>query len=254
MKTNRFERGVCGILVLCGLSVAPLGAATFIKANNTTTLSLNGSWVGGTAQPGATDLAQWDSTVTTANTVSFGTDRTIGGISILNPGGNVAITTSGTATFGNLGIDMSSATVDLALTCWVRLGASQSWTIGSGRTLTITGTTFGNSGTAYTLTKAGAGTLTMGVQRLQLGDTILSAGTFNINHNQALGTAAYSLTISGLSTIDNTSGANITMANANPYYWNADFTFTGTTNLNLGTGAVTLNASRIVTVSNNGSF
>src|SRR4029077_18849597 len=47
------------------------------------------------------------------------------------------------------------------------------------------------------------------------------------------------------------SGGAITLSNNNAQAWNADFAFTGTQNLNLGTGAVTLGASRTVTV--NGS-
>jgi autotransporter-associated beta strand protein len=47
----------------------------------------------------------------------------------------------------------------------------------------------------------------------------------------------------------NTSGASISLANNNAQNWNGNFTFAGTSDLNLGTGAVTMNASRAVTVS-----
>jgi len=78
------------------------------------------------------------------------------------------------------------------------------------------------------------------------GGTTLSAGNLVINHNNALGTGAF--TING-GTIDSTLGG-ITLVNI-AQNWNADFTFAGTQSLNLGTGAVTMNANRTVTVTAN---
>ena len=75
--------------------------------------------------------------------------------------------------------------------------------------------------------------------------TILNAGTLAINNNTAIGSGI--LRING-GTIDNTSGSAKTLSNNNAQNWNGDFTFAGTGDLNLGTGAVTMNASRILTV------
>ncbi len=66
----------------------------------------------------------------------------------------------------------------------------------------------------------------------------------------ALGNSVF--TITG-GTIDNTSGSLVTLNN-NAQNWNASFTFTGTNDLNLGTGAVTMNASRQVTVTAGTSY
>ncbi len=60
--------------------------------------------------------------------------------------------------------------------------------------------------------------------------------------------AAGLFTING-GTIDTTTAADITLSTNNPQNWASSFTFTGTKNLNLGTGAVTLNGSPTVTVS-----
>ena len=76
----------------------------------------------------------------------------------------------------------------------------------------------------------------------------LTTGTLNINSATALGTGTF--TNSGGS-IDNSSVGAITLVNNNPQNWNGDITFTGTKDLNLGTGAVSLSASRQVTVSAN---
>jgi fibronectin-binding autotransporter adhesin len=94
-----------------------------------------------------------------------------------------------------------------------------------------------------------AGTLTLSGANTYSGGTTLSAGQLNINNTKAIGAAASTFTISG-GTIDNTSGSAIITGNY-PQVWNGDFTFSGTSSLNLGTGAVTPNASRQVTVSAN---
>jgi len=60
------------------------------------------------------------------------------------------------------------------------------------------------------------------------------------------------LTILG-GTLGNTSGVLVTLATQNPQAWNGDFAFTGTNNLNLGTGPVTLGDNRAITV-NSGSL
>ncbi len=78
------------------------------------------------------------------------------------------------------------------------------------------------------------------------GGTTLNAGTLNINNASAIGTGA--LTIAG-GTIDSTFGITLTTNNAQN--WNSDFTFTGSADLNMGTGAVAMSASRVITT--NGS-
>ncbi len=123
----------------------------------------------------------------------------------------------------------------------------------SGGTISVTSTKVLTLAEAVTgsgsLTKTLAGALTLSVANDYSGGTTLSAGTLNINHANALGSGA--LTISGSSTvIDNTSSGSVTLA-GNAQNWNADFTFTGTQNLNLGTGAVALGATRTVTTTAN---
>ncbi|MCX6856018.1 MAG: autotransporter-associated beta strand repeat-containing protein, partial [Verrucomicrobia bacterium] len=92
------------------------------------------------------------------------------------------------------------------------------------------------------------GTVTLAGANTYNGPTFLNAGTLNINNASAISTGAF--TING-GTIDNTSGAAITLTTNNPLNINSNFSFTGTHSLNLGTGAVTLDANRTVTVSAN---
>ena len=102
----------------------------------------------------------------------------------------------------------------------------------------------GNSG-AGGMTKLGSGALTLSAANTFTGGVIFMAGTLNINNSQALGTVTGTFTIAG-GTINNSSAGAVTTLNY-PQVWSGDFTFTGTQNLNLGTGAATLTSNRSVT-------
>ena len=124
--------------------------------------------------------------------------------------------------------------------------------------LLISGTIVCVNGTIGNITKNGPGTMTLsannavnpgiGSSIAYSGITTLNAGQLNLNNAGALGTGAF--TIAG-GAVDNTSGSPITLSANNAQNWNGDFTFLGSTNLNLGTGAITLNANRVVTVNTN---
>jgi fibronectin-binding autotransporter adhesin len=116
----------------------------------------------------------------------------------------------------------------------------------AGNDYTFGGT--GGIGGGATLVKSGAGALTLNSANSYVGNTTLNGGVLNLNHPGALGTGA--LAIAGGS-IDNTSGAPVTLAAGNDQEWNANVVFVGTNSLNLGTGAVAMAGDRVVTV--NGS-
>lgn len=166
------------------ISQSVTDAATFTKANNTTSLNSSGAWVNGSV-PGTADTAQWNSTVTGANTVSLGANDSFGTIQVVNPGGLVTIT-SNTLTLNNAtAIDLSSATQDLAITSGITLGGNattQTFNTGT-RTLTIAGVTDGND----TLVVSGSGNLTTtGSVNLNglstyTGVTTIFGGTLTVN-------------------------------------------------------------------------
>ncbi len=126
-------------------------------------------------------------------------------------------------------------------------------TLGGNRVLTTTASTLseggiiGDGGNAYSLTKAGAGTLLLSGANTFSGGLTLSAGTLDINNAAAVGTGT--LTLNG-GTIDNTSGSAITLSNNNVQVWGGNYAFTGTNNLDMGTGTITLGTN--VTVTTNG--
>ena len=106
---------------------------------------------------------------------------------------------------------------------------------------------FGIAG-AGVLTKNGGGSLTLETSNSYSGGTTLNLGTLNVNNASALGSGT--LTING-GTIDNTSGAAIVSSTNNAQTWSGDVAFTGSNDLDLGSGAVTSTGSgnRTVTVS-----
>ena len=114
----------------------------------------------------------------------------------------------------------------------------------STRNYTVTGT--GDIGGTAEVRKLGTSTLTLDVANTHTGGTTLLAGALNIKKSAALGASSSLFTIGG-GTLDNTSGGALTTPDY-PQAWNGNFTFAGSSDLNLGTGAVTLGGTRTVTV------
>ena len=119
-------------------------------------------------------------------------------------------------------------------------------------------TTFNNTGNNYILTgsfgistgiltKDGSGSLTINNSNTYAGGTTLIAGTLVLGNANAIGSS--SLTITGGSL--DSSAVDLVNAGNNAQAWNSDFAFTGTQSLNLGTGAVTMSANRVLTVNAN---
>ena len=95
------------------------------------------------------------------------------------------------------------------------------------------------------INKTTSGTLTLAGNNTLSGGITLSAGQLNLNASGALGSGNF--TIRGGS-LGNTSGSSVTISSSAPQFWNADFTYAGPNDLNLGTGAVAMNATRTITV------
>ncbi len=106
-----------------------------------------------------------------------------------------------------------------------------------------------NGAGTLALTKAGSGVQILSGANTYSAGTTLSGGQLHINNASAIGTGLF--TIGGDYTIDNSSGSDIVMSANNAQNWNGNFTFLGGRSLNLGTGAVTMNANRTVTVLTN---
>jgi len=178
------------------------------------------------------------------NTATSGVVSAVAGSSLVFNGG-VALTASATSkgvTFGGAGNIIVNSTITNGGNTTVNATASTITVTSTGSTTLSGNNTYGG----LTTMNANGGTLTLsGDNSGAAGGVTLTAGTLNINNANALGTGNF--TITG-GTIGNASGSPITIASNNLQNWNGNFAYNGTSDLNLGTGAVTMSASRIVTV------
>jgi autotransporter-associated beta strand protein len=236
------------------------GAVT-LRASTTVTTSASSLTIGGNVGGafGLTKAGGGTLTLSGANTYSGGLNLSAGQLNINSAGalgtgtftvagGSIDNSSGAAITDGNNNAQTWSGNFTFVGSNALNLG-SGAVTLSAGRTVTTTAGNLSIGGVisgAYSITKVGAGTLTLSGADTFTGGTTLSAGQLNINNAKALGTGTF--TVSG-GTIDNTSGAAITDSNNNAQAWNGDFSFVGSSALNLGTGAVSLGANRGVTVS-----
>ncbi|MCX7412752.1 MAG: autotransporter-associated beta strand repeat-containing protein [Planctomycetia bacterium] len=224
----------------------PGGNAVFGTAT-TGNLVFTGTW---TNQPSVTRTVTVNNAQTQFNNglsrASSSAGRIKAGSGTLILGGSSTYTGVTTINSGTLQLGIGST--DGTLSPSSVISGSAGATLAFNRTNAIVqGTDFANgiSG-GMGLAQIGTGTLTLSASNSYSGGTTLSAGRLNINNTNAIGTGTF--TISGGS-IDNTTAGAVTLSTNNAQAWNADFTFAGTRNLNLGTGTVTLSANRQVTTS-----
>ena len=156
-------------------------AATATKAATGTDLTggAAGVWSGGSGangSPASADVATWTSSSLGAG-LTLSTSNSWGGISVAGALTDISITGAGTLTNGSGGIALTNNNLALGMGA-VALGASQTWSVNSGETLTVANAISGG----YSLTKSGSGSLTLnGHTGTFTGGTTISAGTVNFN-------------------------------------------------------------------------
>ena len=190
--------------------------------------------------------------IVTGSSSAFGTGvLTINGGQIrANAAGQVSTTANNQVWNGNFSLSRGgSGTATWNFTGDVLLGANVTLTHADDFSITALAGDISDGGTNRVLTLAArnGSSITLSGANTHGGGTTLSSGTLRINHASALGTGTF--TISGVSTINNVTGGPLTLAHDNPQAWNNNFTFTGTHDLDLGMGAVTMNGNRTLTVS-----
>ena len=161
----------------------PAAAATWTGATS-------GSWATstnwtGTPPDNITAQAIVYNGSSTANlTQTLNASYTVTGITLTSPTGAVTVSngtgTGNTLTIGSGGIDMSAATQNLTLSANLNIGASQTWTVAGGRTL---------SGIAGASTSSGSGTGNINMVQSGTGTAII---IFNQNGNTGSGQTGWS--------------------------------------------------------------
>ena len=169
--------GLALLVILATIFPPAVHAASIYKAPTGTDLTAGASWQGGTA-PTSADMATWTNGSLGAS-LTLGTSTAWVGISVSNSAASdIYLGGAGTLTNGASGINMSASVVNLTLTNAIVLGANQTWTVNTGVGLTNYGGISSPGG--FTLTKSGAGTLTLyGTNTYAKAGTI-NNGTFNL--------------------------------------------------------------------------
>lgn len=132
------------------------------------------NWLAGTT-PGSTDAVIFNNDSTANLSNSLNGNRSISRLVIEDPLGQVSITAD-TLTLAD-GIEMRSATHDLTLSSAIALGNPQEWSVGTGRTLTSSGSISGSS----QLTKTGDGMLSLQAVSSLSGRLTVAEGTVELN-------------------------------------------------------------------------
>jgi autotransporter-associated beta strand protein len=180
--------------------------------------------------PSTGEEVTFDSFATANLSTVLNQDFSILGINVTNPAGPVSIGGTNILTIGANGIDLSLATQNLTITAPVVLGAAQSWSVASGRTLSVNG---GVSG-GFSLTITGTGKVSLGGAVTYTGSTTIdfgstlfmgasnvlpngaSAGGLVVNGTLDLnGTAQAINGLSGTGIVDNTGGGSATLTVGN---------------------------------------
>jgi autotransporter-associated beta strand protein len=231
--------------------------ATFINegtliANNSGGLSLSGVIVGDGAGAAASAVLEFgDDNQLPANTQHTvnadgqvnlnGNSQVFGGgapngfqlnnSSIVNSGTGVITMGANTALNGATGDNtVSGGTIDL--------GNAERSLVSGGATMTISSILTNGS-----VAKSG-GTLTLTGNNDYAGGTrlLINSGTLNINSSTAIGTGTLTIENTGQNTtfLDNTSGAPVVLTTDNLVSIGTNFNFTGTNDLDLGNGAVSV--------------
>ena len=218
--------------------------AGLVTVNGGGVLQLSGAstFTGGYSVAAGTGIAIGASSTgaVTSGPLGTGTLTLASGARLQSTGGH----TVANAVSVNGEVDFEGVT-GLTLSGGVTLAANGTFDIQAPQpTLTLSGVV---AGAGRTLTKTGYGTLSLTGANTFDGGTTVSRGTLSLGNAAALGTGT--LTLSG-GALDS-SVANLTLSTNNAQTWSGGFNFTGTQNLNLGTGAVTLGADISVGVSAN---
>ncbi len=235
-----------GDFTFLGTSNLGLGSGT-VNLANPVRLTVNSSalTVGGAISGSGGLTKAGTGTLVLAGNNSYGGATTVASGTLQMAQNDAIPTNTALAVNGLLDLNTYSATVDGLSgggTIVTFAGGSPLLTVGNaGGSGTFSGVISGK----VALAKTGSGTLILSGSNTHFGTT-LSAGLLGFNNAAAIGTGLFS--ING-GTLDNSSGAAITNANNNAQGWNGDFTFLGTNNLNLGSGAVNLpNSVNVTTI------
>ncbi|WP_396274878.1 beta strand repeat-containing protein, partial [Hyphomonas sp.] len=223
-------------------TLTPFNSATYpqainVAAGNTGVATLMlGTTTGSVVWGGAITL---NNNLTIAKSGSTGATQVTGGITgtgnvVLNNTGTTGTITLATGAINNIGTITNSGAPDVG-------------------TITTISANIGSNVTGVIQNSATSPLALSGSNASFGGGVTLTQGTLNLNSATAPGTGT--LSISGGTTINNSSAGALVISTNPAQVWDGDYTFTGTRSLDLGSGAVSLGTAagtaRQITVSAN---
>lgn len=166
------------------LSIGHVHAQEIKKDNNTNALNTAASWVGGVV-PANTNVAVWDSTVTSSQTLLTGGAMTWDGIRVANPAGAIMITGTNKLTLdggASLDFNLSAATQNLTISAPLTLTGAHFASVATNQTLAFTGTTE----VFASLYKTNSGLLILDGPTTITGDFRIAGGTALLRSNTVM--------------------------------------------------------------------
>jgi len=219
------------------------------------------SYTAATATNWSTATSNLQVTATTALTSAEGT---INSLQFNTTGAADTVTLmAGTLTIGTGGILVASTDTKTNLITGGNISGSKTATgelvviQNSASAFTIASNILNNSGNTTGLTKSGTGQLILSGANAYNGTTYLDQGTLSLNFvstatTSALGNGSLDALVINGGTLDNLNASSTVMGNTSnvmPVTFNNSFTFAGTHDLNMGTGADTVNSNLTLTMS-----
>jgi fibronectin-binding autotransporter adhesin len=193
-------KAISGFCILVFAGIITVNAQTAIQWTGTsnTTFSADSNWSGGVAPANdlTTNTALFNGTVT-ANQPSITASRSIAGLDFQTATGGWTLGTSASGnilTIGSSGINSSNTSGVNTINSALRLGANQTWTVGTGGTFRFGGASFNENG--YSANVSGAGTFDIrSVAGATFSGQISTTNlTFNSNANFTISNSANSYT------------------------------------------------------------
>jgi autotransporter-associated beta strand protein len=158
------------------LSVVPeSGSDLKVWNGSTDTLWTTAANWSGAVAPDSNDAILFNGDSLSNLATSLNGNRTASRIVVQNPAGAVSIANNILTLSG--GIEMLPATANLTISSGVTLSAAQEWSVGSGRTLLVSGALAGTSA----LTKTGSGTLEISAVGSTTAGIIVNGGTLRLS-------------------------------------------------------------------------
>lgn len=252
-QMNRARRAV-GFLASAAIATAAshalAAARTWDGGGADGNWSTAANWAGDVA-PNANDDLRFDGNANTATVNNYAADTSFNRLEFFDTAAAFSITGNRITLNGNIVSGVNGGASTAVHTVGIGLILNNNRVVqANGNTGIVIDGVISETGDSRSLTKQGAGTVTLAADNTFSGGLVVQAGTLALKHVGGAGTGT--LTFSGASSFDNTSGAAMTVMNAvslGTSSGNYAITFIGTNDLTFGGSSMTMSGNRAFNIS-----